>query len=415
MSDRRAFTRNLVFSGISAVSNVFALLLLVYATGRLSIDEMGILGIAFSFANIGEPLMDFGIQQATLLHVARNRSSAGAVLANSIPIKAITGAAMLVTLSAVAFWRYPTAAPAAVLMLFATTIRSYLLSVRGVLQGLEQFGDEATLMLADRVLMLAGGVLAIHLGYGIPGLAFSFVVTRSVSLGLGLVLMRRHVDALRVAFDYPLWAELRAAAVPLGLFGLTLSLYNYVDVLILGDLTNDREVGLYHNGYKIYEALTYASGILASVLTPRYAALWTSDRAAHAQLARRGLSGAIALSLMLAPIAWWLAPTALRLFYGADYVAASRSLRILTGGVGLIFAIWILHAIAMSASRSRLLLQTTLVSLVVNITLNYALIPAWHRDGAAAATVAGEAVGVVILLWGLRDVLFTRQRLTSDS
>lgn len=413
MSDRRAFARNLLFSGISAVSNVFALALLIYASrsGRLSVAEMGILGIAFSFAAIGEPLMDFGIQQASLLHVARDRSTAGVVLANSIPIKALTGTAMLIVLSAIALWGYPAAAPAAILMLLATTIRSYLLNVRGILQGLEQFGDEATVMLVDRVLMLIGGLLALRLGYGVPGLAGSFVITRLVALALALALTRRHVSHIGVAFDFDLWRQLREAAVPLGLFGLTLSVYNYVDVLILGLLTSESEVGLYHNGYKIYEALTYASGILASVLTPRYAALWVSDRAAHARLARRGLGGAVLLSFAIAPIAWWLAPTALELFYGPDYLAATRSLHILIGGVGLIFAIWILHAIAMSASRSRLLVQTTMICLVVNVAINYALIPTWHRDGAATATIASEAVGVVLLLWGLRDVF----RTTADS
>lgn len=411
MSSRRRWIRNLLFSGLSAGSNAFALLLLMYASrpGRLSVDEMGVMGLGFAFAAIGEPLMDFGLQQASLRHIARDKTAAGDVLASSLPLKAVSGAAMLAILSGVAFWRFPAAAPVAVVMLAAAAIRSYILTIRGVLQGLERFGHEAGVMLVDRALMLAGGVLALRLGYGVMGLALSFVLTRSITLGVGWRLTRVHVSASGNAFDVRLWRELGSAALPLGMFGMVLSVYNYVDVLILGALAGEREVGLYHNAYRIYEALTYAAGALVAVLTPRFAALWVTDRAAHGRLARLGLAGALLLSLVIAPLAWVLAPTVLAGFYGAEYAEATRALRILCAGLGLIFAIWVLHALAISAVRSQLLLTTTLACLVVNVALNYLLIPLWHRDGAAVATVGGEVVGVVMLAWGLRDVLRVRR------
>ena len=77
MTTRRSFIQNLFFSAISAGSNVFALLLLMYAAHVLSLPQMGVLGVAFAFAAIGEPLMDFGVHQASIRHIALDRSSAG--------------------------------------------------------------------------------------------------------------------------------------------------------------------------------------------------------------------------------------------------------------------------------------------------------------------------------------------------
>ena len=57
--------------------------------------------------------------------------------------------------------------------------------------------------------------------------------------------------------------------------------------------------------------------------------------------------------------------------------------------------------------RARLLFRATALSLMVNVGLNLWLIPMWHRDGAALATVGGEVVALVTLLWGLRRVLFS--------
>ena len=414
VTSRRAFTRNLFLAGASAASNIFALLLLMAASRMLSLDEVGVLGIAFAFAAIGEPLMDFGLHQASIRHIARDRSTAGDVLANSLPLKALSGLAMFAALAGLALWRYPAAAPAAMLMLISAAIRSYLLTVRGVLLGLEHFGHEAAVMFADRALMLSGGMVALLLGYGATGLALSFVVTRAVALGVALLVARSHVGPLRLAFDMPLWRGLRDSAVPLGLFMMVLTVYNYVDVLILAALTSAEEVGLYHNAYRIYEALTYGSAVIASVLTPRFSALWASDRGAHRRLARLCVSGSALLGIGITPVAWVLAPLGLSMTFGPAYAEATRALRILCVGTGLIFAIWVLHALAMSTFHSRLLLTTTLVSLAVNVGLNVVLIPLWHRDGAAAATVAGEAVAMAMLVWGLRTVLFGRHPCASS-
>ena len=110
-----------------------------------------------------------------------------------------------------------------------------------------------------------------------------------------------------------------------------------------------------------------------------------------------GTAGAFALGAILAAITWMAAPTAIGLLFPPDYLEGVRALRWLGLGLPLVFAIWILHGIAMSIFDAALLVRATLVSLVVNVAANLWLIPAWHRDGAAAATVLGEAVAFVLL------------------
>jgi len=67
-----------------------------------------------------------------------------------------------------------------------------------------------------------------------------------------------------------------------------------------------------------------------------------------------------------------------------------------------VFIIWILHAIAISVDRERLLLQTGLIGLATNVGLNLYVIPRYGGSGAAFATVAGELVSAGILAMGLR-------------
>ena len=65
------------------------------------------------------------------------------------------------------------------------------------------------------------------------------------------------------------------------------------------------------------------------------------------------------------------------------------------------FGIWVLHAITMSVNRERLLAQTALVGLAVNVGLNLYVIPRMGADGAALATVVGELVSMTMLVAGV--------------
>ena len=73
-------------------------------------------------------------------------------------------------------------------------------------------------------------------------------------------------------------------------------------------------------------------------------------------------------------------------------------------GLVFVFAIWMLHATAISVFEQRLLLQTTVIGVIANTGLNVWLIPRYGRDGAAIATVAGEALTLVLLVVGLRKI-----------
>ena len=80
---------------------------------------------------------------------------------------------------------------------------------------------------------------------------------------------------------------------------------------------------------------------------------------------------------------------------------ASEPFRILCIGLPLVFGIWILHAITMSVNRERLLAQTAVVGLAVNVGLNLYVIPRMGADGAALATVVGELVSMTMLIAGV--------------
>jgi len=203
-------------------------------------------------------------------------------------------------------------------------------------------------------------------------------------------------------YDRDVWRELHLTALPLGFFLVVLNLYSYVDGVMLGVMRTDAETGLYTAAYKIYEGFTYAPMAISTVLTPRLSALFTSDRVRHRAVALRGIGASFGLAIAVGGIGYLAATPLLVFLFGRDYAAATPAFRILCIGLPVVFIIWILHAIAISVDRERLLLQTGLIGLATNVGLNLYVIPRYGGSGAAFATVAGELVSAGILAMGLR-------------
>jgi O-antigen/teichoic acid export membrane protein len=399
--------RNLAYSSLSAGTAALLLLLMIVAGRVLGEVEFGKFAFALLLGGVFETLMDFGLHQVTVRAVARDRTQALSLLQHTFAIKLLWAGATLVLLVITANILRPQqdVRMACYLIGGSLVCRSYMLTIRGVLQGLEHFGWDTIVVLADRGLMLAFGLSALWSGYGLRGLTIAFVLARASALGLAGVVTHMRLGGLGLRYDRDVWRDLHREALPLGFFLVVLNLYSYVDGVMLGYLRTDAETGLYTAAYKIYEGLTYAPLAISTVLTPRLSGLFTIDRIRHRTLALSGIAGSSALGLGVAVVAYAVAAPLLALLFGPEYVEATAPFRVLIIGIPVVFAIWILHAVAISVDRERLLWRTGLVGLVVNVGLNLYTIPHYGPSGAAVATVAGEVVSMTMLIAGLRGAL----------
>jgi len=388
------------YATLTAGSAVLLLVLLTIAGRFLSVDDYGRFRYALALTTIVETIMDLGLSQVTVRTVARDKASADRLFPQVLGLK-IAWVAIGLSLLAI-ITPILRADPVVIKLCYAlglsSAVRSYLLTARGLLQGLQRFDLEALVVVSDRVLLLLIGGAALWNGYGLFGLAAAFIGSRLVMLGAVQLLLRRVVADVRPAFDRVMWRDIQSAALPLGFFMIALNTYTYIDTVILGLMRTDTEVGWYAASYSVYEGLTYAPSILAAVLTPRLSYLFSHDRPAHRALLTRALVASLALGVVLGGGAVLAARPIITILFGSRYIAAALPLQILAGGALFVFATWILHAAAISTNLDRRLLLTTAIGLGTNIVLNVALIPRYGINGAAWATVLAEALTVVLLL-----------------
>jgi len=247
MSGRLSFLKSSGYATVTAGSAVLLVALTMIAGRWLPASEYGKFAFALSLATIVETLMDIGLGPVTVRTVARDSQGAGAFFQHVLGLKIAWGVLGLAVLMIAApiIRNGPSVIRAGYLRGISSAIRSYVLSARGLLQGLNRFDLEAITVIADRGLLLILGTLTLVSGYGLLGLSLAFVVARLLMFIIVTVIVTRVTGSARPTYDGAVWRELQTAALPLGFFLITLTLYTYIDTVILFIMRTDAETGWY--------------------------------------------------------------------------------------------------------------------------------------------------------------------------
>lgn len=397
--------RNAMQAAASPFSNLLLAALLVVAARLLGDEDYGKFSFALSLTMIFETAVNFGLNQVTTREVARDRSGARLLVANTLGLKLVLAAVATVglVLCARLLRPEPDVRLACYLLGAAAVFRSYLLTLRHTLHGLERFGSDAVVTIVDRCLLLVLGIVCLLGGLGVLGLSASFVAGRLLSLALAWCLAIRHLGPVGPAFDFAFWRSLQARAAPYGVFVIALYLNNHLDTVMLGVLRGDAETGLYGAAYRIYEGLTSLPGLMQMVLLPRLAAHHAVGGTSHRRLSRAALGFGILIAIPMATGMALVAPWAVAALYGAAYAEAGAVLQMLTAGFVFVYPLYLLHTVALSSASAPSLLRAALIGCVTNAGLNLVLIPLFGMHGAAAATVACEGLSAGIMAWELRS------------
>jgi O-antigen/teichoic acid export membrane protein/glycosyltransferase involved in cell wall biosynthesis len=178
------------------------------------------------------------------------------------------------------------------------------------------------------------------------------------------------------------------------------------DVILLGLMIKPADVGLYSAAYRIVffvMAIVYASHVAFLPAMSRSGL----DKARMSSILSRAIGLSVTVALPFVVGGWLVAPGLMALIFGEAYRGGAVALQLLL--VSILFIA--IHGTTRNVflARERLGAETTIVGIgvVTNIILNLILIPRLGITGAAAATLIGEGVILVlalgsVLVMGLR-------------
>lgn len=184
-------------------------------------------------------------------------------------------------------------------------------------------------------------------------------------------------------------------------------IYVNSDITILGFLTTDYNVGIYTIASKIYSITKQVLSAVIIVSIPRLSLLWGQNKKEeYAKLANRILYMLVTLVLPAVVGLFSLSKDVILVISTSEFITAEIPLRILSGALFFCLFNWFFTScVLIPCGREKQVLIATVVSAVINVGLNFVLIPILQESAAALTTLLAEACSLLICVLNSRDVI----------
>ncbi len=215
----------------------------------------------------------------------------------------------------------------------------------------------------------------------------------------------RRYGAPRPRADLPFWRTTAIDAAPMaGSRALRAVSFNF-DLLLLGYLASSSVVAYYAAAYRLVMVPIL---VFATFFTALFPILVRMSETERRRAVRWLLAGAGAVSVGAAAALTIGATSLLRLAMGEAFTPAGPALRLLAWSMPMTAMAGIFRQLLLARRQQHVDLAAVMAGAAVNVSLNLVLIPRFGIQGAAVATIAGEAVvlaaaGAAVLLLPSRE------------
>jgi len=217
-----------------------------------------------------------------------------------------------------------------------------------------------------------------------------------IAFFIGTYMLQRIVPSTialaKIEYDKQVWGR---SAIFFMIFSLIKVLSGRLDIVMLGAMTNLKDVGIYSTAFRFSEFIPFILVAIDAVLAPVISKLFTGGKMEELQILvtkHTRLAFLVALPILLIFIIlgkWVLWP------FGYEFLDAKISLIILCLGQFTYVLVGPVGYLLMMTGQERWLVYITGLTVFLNFILNLFWIPEYGIDGAAYAT------SISLLLWNV--------------
>ena len=174
---------------------------------------------------------------------------------------------------------------------------------------------------------------------------------------------------------------------------LVASLYNRVDVTMLGWISTKASVGYYTNAHKVVSIVLGLVTAMSAVFFPRLSYAYQNDRKAYHAYVTNGLKIVLLLAIPGCLGLILTAEVMTTVLFGAEFAPAATTIQILAvftivkGGGDILC-----YQAVVSSGNENKLITSRIFAGIANVLFNALLIPRFSHNGAAVASVISELI-----------------------
>ncbi|WP_430515169.1 flippase [Pyrococcus woesei] len=202
---------------------------------------------------------------------------------------------------------------------------------------------------------------------------------------------------VEVNFDYRSWISLLRRSYPFWLIGLFTLIYYRTDMVMLSLMKGDYETGIYRAAYTLIEASLFIPNIVVSTTMPSMTRLWKNDRKTLSILFKKSVQILLGIGILGTSGYYIFARLGIYMIFGSKFLPSVSVLKILAFALPFIFLNSLLGSFMNAIGKELMFTKITGFTALLNVVLNYFLIPQYGAIGATLATVISQGIMTFLL------------------
>jgi O-antigen/teichoic acid export membrane protein len=219
------------------------------------------------------------------------------------------------------------------------------------------------------------------------------VVANFLAAGVLIFIFVKSFGKPRLKFDLISWGNFLWQALPLGISIIMIQIIYNIDTVMLGFMRTNVEIGYYNAAYKIILALIMVGAVYFDAIFPVISNYYKTSLDSLKKLQSYTAKLMVTIALPLAVGGTILAKPIMNLLYGPKYDNGIIAFQILIWAMALIYINMVYARGMWACNKQNEYLKIVTTQAVINIGLNFILIPPLGIVGAAISTVSAEFFG----------------------
>lgn len=376
------------------LSMIISLFVGVYVVRYLGAENFGKLSYSASFVALFNPIATLGVDNIVLRNIVQEEESTSEILGTAFILKLISSIITFVLIASVT-WTLNTDSQIAWITI--------IIAVGLVFNSFEVinfwFKSKVLAGAVARVrivqLILSSVVKLLFISLGLPLIAFVWLMLADLVLkanGMIWVYLKHSQSIFHWKFNGSRAINMLKDSWPLILSGVMITIYMKIDQVMLGNMANNEAVGNYAAAVRFSEIWYFVPMAICSSVFPAIIRAKQRSKLEYYSKLQQLYDLMAWMSLLIAIPMTFVSGTLMTTLLGEGYTNA---------GDILAWHIWAGPFVFLGVARSQWLMAenltwlsfaTTSLGTIINLLLNFLLIPAYAGNGAAIATVISYGV-----------------------
>jgi len=371
-------------------SKLIAFFTTVYLARVITPEGFGIIGFATAFISYFLLFIDLGLDTISLKKISNDQTVVGRYVNNIISFRLLISIIVYLLLFLIILLLNIETVQKAAILLLGLNLFVQSITLDFVFQATEKIKYLSIKVISKNLLTLILVLIFVRNISDVLLVVFIFVLT---NLAVSIWMLKKYsniFESFKWGIDYGFVKKLVAESFPLAISAFMISIYYNLDMVMLGMIKTETEVGIYNAVYRIFMIGILPIGVIVKILLPSISRILEKDKLINS-LIKYGIM-LLVTSVIVSVVFYFFAEELLIIIFGKQYIAGTYALMIISFNIAVIGVnVFFGNPLTVWGKQRQYAVAITFGA-IANILLNIILIPKYSYNGAAFATLLSEVV-----------------------